>query len=189
MGDTVVDGRLTADGQVEADAIHMFAALSAERDQLRGELAQSRAEKLDLTRRIAALEAEVAERLTASARVRLPVLCRDLKRWSTPAPTPVVAVAVAVGPPPLPPSLDDLASLDQQISTLKRLLRTPAVAGKPFHTQFDIQRFQLLQAKLKEAGLLAERLISQVERSRNQKEMLWHLMVAQRTDELNRKRR
>ena len=34
-----------------------------------------------------------------------------------------------------------------------------------------------------------KRLISQIERSRNNKDFLWHVMIAQRTDELNRKRR
>ena len=35
----------------------------------------------------------------------------------------------------------------------------------------------------------AERLLSQVERSRNNKDLLWHLMVARRNEEVNKKRR
>jgi hypothetical protein len=126
---------------------------------------------------------------------RAPILCRDLERWSVSvqsngatAPTTVVA-AVPVGPPPLPPSLDDLETVEQHVAMLRTLLKISAPAGKPYHTLFDQPRFQAIQAKLREANLLAERLVNQVERSRNQKDLLWHLMVAQRNDEINRKRR
>ena len=100
-----------------------------------------------------------------------------------------VVAAVPVGPPPLPPSLDDLESVDRLLTTLRKLLKVAAPPGKPYHTLFDLARYLEIQAKLREANLLAERLISQVERSRNQKDLLWHLMVAQRNDEINRKRR
>ena len=187
MGESVVDGRFIADGEYETDAVRMFAALGAERDRLRVELADARSKQASLLQRVVALQAELDQRQAAPRPVQLPVLCRDLKRWSTPPAAAVVVVPV--GPPPLPPALDDLTAIDHEIAVLRRLVHTPMVPGKPFHTQFDLPRFQLLHAKLKEAGLLAERLISQVERSKNQKEMLWHLMVAQRTDELSRKRR
>ena len=101
----------------------------------------------------------------------------------------VAAVAVPVGPPPLPPSLDDIDAIDRLIETVRRLIQTPVVIGKPFHVLFDDQRFQTLQAKLREAGMLADRLISQVERSKTNKELLWHLMVARKNDEMQRKRR
>lgn len=182
----------------------------AERDELR----RSRAQILDLRAQrdralaevdamagqLATLRAEL-NRLTAAAATkppdRLPVLARDLARWSTPEPAPqapqpavvAVTVAVAVGPPPLPPSLDDLEAVDHHIATIRRLIQTPAVAGQPFHTLFDDPRYQALHAKLREAGLLAERFLSQVERSRANKELLWHLMVARKNDEIHRKRR
>ena len=79
-----------------------------------------------------------------------------------------VAVAVPIGPPSMPPALDDLDAVDDLVTTLRRLLSTPVVVGKPFHALFDDPRLQALQAKLREALLLIERFNSQVERSRTQ---------------------
>jgi hypothetical protein len=53
---------------------------------------------------------------------------------------------------------------------------------------FDFERFRALQSKLKEAALLAERLTNQFERSKDQKDLLWHLMLAQRCRDLRRHR-
>lgn len=169
-------------------------------ETLRGERDRARDEADAMARRLVALRelvgslgdelarAREAAR-AAGAERRLPVLAKDLERWRAAAAFRPRVVAVPVGPPPLPPSLDEIALVDQYIEALKGLLKTPLVNGKPFHVLFDAGRFQALQAKFREAALLADRLVSNVERSRTQKELLWHLMVAQRTDELNRKKR
>lgn len=160
-----------------------------ESEALRAALDRADAESQALAREVASLRAEL-DRRHADA-VRLPVLASDLARWSNLESRKVVvaAVAVPVGPPPLPPSLDDIDAIDRLIETVRRLIQTPVVIGKPFHVLFDDQRFQTLQAKLREAGMLADRLISQVERSKTNKELLWHLMVARKNDEMQRKRR
>jgi hypothetical protein len=165
-------------------------ALRAEADRLRSALAEARSASR------AQAQARARARATADPppglRFPPPVLCRDLARWSAWAaagagPRPVVARPV--GPPLPPPTLDDIETADRQVEMLRSLLRTPAGQGKPFHSLFDLPRFQALQAKLREAALLAERLVNQVERSRNQKDLLWHLMVAQRNDEIQRNKR
>ncbi|MFO0911140.1 MAG: hypothetical protein U0794_22840 [Isosphaeraceae bacterium] len=193
------------------EALAEIQALVAERSQLQEEVENARsaqavpvaaavAPEVDagVQEQMQRLEAEVVrlQFALAAARapkppVKLPVLCRDLARWSVPtAPAPAaVAVVTPVGPPPLPPSIDDLLVVDDQIAMLRRLLRLMPENGKPYHTLFDLQRFQVIQAKLKEANLLADRLVAQVERSRTQKDLMWHLMVAQRNDEMNRRRR
>jgi hypothetical protein len=115
----------------------------------------------------------------------------DLNLWSEAEPTPMrpAAVAVPVGPPPLPPSLEDLEAVERYVETVRRLVQTPHRDGKPFHTLFDDQRIQVVNTKLREANLLAERLIRELERSRDNKELLWHLMVARKNEEIHRKRR
>jgi len=182
--------------------------VSAELEALRAECERARADADLLAARLSVARSEVtrlrealararAESQAASDARRLPVLARDHQRWSSEAaealrPRSVavaVAVAVAVGPAPLPPSLEDLAAVERHTAMLRGLTRTPLVEGKPFYTLFDQERFQALQARLREAALIADRLINNVERSRTQKELMWHLMVARRTDELNRKRR
>jgi hypothetical protein len=125
----------------------------------------------------------------------LPVLARDLARWSAPIPprrenaeaasTPVARTTPVMDPP----SSDDLATVDRQIAMLHSLIQTPTIDGRPLHAHFDEARFQILQAKLREAAILADRLVAQVKRSRSTKDMLWHLMVAHRTDELRRDKR
>lgn len=170
-------------------------ALRAERDQARAEAdvlaARLSVARGEVDRLREALERARDQAQAAEAARRLPVLVRDLQRWVAEALESVrpTVVAVPVGPPPLPPSLDDLAAVERHAELLRALLHTPLVAGKPFHSLFDSDRFQALQARLRESSLLADRLINNVERSKNQKEMMWHLMVAQRTDELQRKRR
>jgi hypothetical protein len=163
------------------DTALLIASLRLECDTLRAELAQAE-------RRTEALQAEAARRASAKSFVRLPVLCRDLARWSIPK-AGVAAVAVPIGPPPLPPTANDLEAINQYVEALRRLLRTPVLLGKPYHAGFDAARFQVLQAKLREAAILAEKLLGQVERSRSQKDLQWHLMVARRNDEVNRGRR
>jgi chromosome segregation ATPase len=172
--------------------------LARERDALAAQLEALRAEVDRLRDALAdAIQRPSAQPPTAAD---LPVLSRDLARWSAwepqpqprPAdapPEPTAVVAVPVGPPALPPTLDDLTAVEGHVDLLRRLLHTPVEPGKPFHAVFDTPRFQAVRAKLREASLLAERLVSQVERSRTQKDLLWHLMVAQRTDEIHRHRR
>lgn len=175
---------------------------SAELDALRAERDRARADADLLAARLSVARGEVTrlretlERAreqvrSAEAARQLPVLVRDLLRWAAEAAEELRprVVAVPIGPPPLPPSLDDLAAIERHTELLRALLHTPVVTGKPFFTLFDADRFQALQAKLRESALLADRLINNVERSKSQKELMWHLMVAQRTDELNRKRR
>jgi hypothetical protein len=163
----------------EADALRVERDLSLERAARMG-------------RELDALHAALDRRAAAPSK-NLPVLASDFARWSTPWPSVAVAIAVAVavpiGPPAAPPALDDLDAVDFLIVTLRRLLHTPVVVGKPFHSLFDDPRLQALQAKLREAHMLIERFNSQVERSRASKEMLWHLMVARKTDEIQRKRK
>jgi hypothetical protein len=156
------------------EATLLLTSFGDEHLKLRAELAQAREQ-------IAALQASLDAR---SRPVQLPVLCRDLARWSSPP-----KVAPTAGRPPLPPTLDDLESLNLLIGILRRLLRTPIPAGEPYHVAFDRDRYQTLQAKHREASLLAEKLFGQVERSRIQKELSWHLMMARRIDEVNRRRR
>jgi hypothetical protein len=182
----------------EARVQHLAAlsSMSHALEQARARLSELATRRDELAREVIALRTDpdrvgVGVGAGEGRAVRLPVLCRDLARWSDPLlqGRPIQVVAVAVGPPLAPPSLDDLAAVETYAGTLRRLLHTPTVDGKPFHAAFDESRFQLIQAKLREAQLLAERLLSQVERSKNNKDLLWHLMVAKRTDELNRKRR
>lgn len=193
------------------------AALLSERDAARAEVGElSRARDLlqlalDDAERAAreASEQHAAERArwqaelerlrtaTASHNGRaswLPVLASDLARWSVPTPLreaqnaasiTVVQATVVLEPP----SPDDLATVDRQIAMLHALIQTPTVDGRPLHAHFDEARFQILQAKLREASILADRLLSQVKRSKSSKDMLWHLMVAHRTDELRRDKR
>ena len=131
----------------------------------------------------AALTAVTSARLF---RASLPVLCSDLARWSIPSgPRPVAA---PVGPPPPVPSLDDLTIAETQVAMLRRLLRSTPAPGQEYHTLFDFERFRALQSKLKEAALLAERFTNQFERSKDQKDLLWHLMLAQRCRDLRRHR-
>lgn len=141
----------------------------------------------EIDRLRAALHAATAETEAPASRptAKLPVLCRDLERWST----TLVVIDARPSNPTLPPSLDDLATAERQVLMLRRLLRIVPGPGKGYHSLFDPRRFQLIQSRLKEAGLLADRFLSQVERSKNQKDLLWHLMVAQRSAEVNRRRR
>lgn len=184
----------THNGQAERDELRRIRAQILD---LRAQRDRALAEVDAMAGQLAALRAELNRLTNAASRPpdRLPVLVRDLARWSAPEPPPraprpaAVAVAVAVGPPPLPPSLDDLEAVDRHIATIRRLIQTPAATGQPFHALFDDPRYQALHAKLREAGLLAERFLSQVERSRANKELLWHLMVARKNDEIHRKRR
>jgi hypothetical protein len=180
---------------VHADALASVNAELAKSHSARSALIDRNAA---LAHEVAALRAELDRRAVAAADGRmnlLPVLLRDLKRWSLPAPelstasAQPAAVMVATGPLPLPPSFGDLTAVEQYVEMIRGLLRTPLAAGKPYHTHFDQARLEVLQSKLCEAQLLADRLLSRVERSRNTKDLMWHLMVAQRTDELNRKRR
>lgn len=174
-------------------------AADAEVVALRAERDRARADADALVLQVASLRAQIDRRPSAADPPpprppdRLPILARDLDRWSGPPPEPdppvAVVVAVPVGPPPLPPTLDDLDTADRYIAALRRLVQTPIPQGKAFHTLFDDPRYQALSAKLREAGQLAERLIGQVERSRTNKELLWHLMVARKSDEIQRKRR
>jgi hypothetical protein len=193
------------------------AALLSERDAARAELAEL-AQARDLLQ-LALDDAESAardvseqhaverarwqadqERVREAAPVRnchaslVPILVRDLARWSAPTPrheAPSEAGTAVVRATPVmdPPSADDLATVDGQIAMLHALIQTPAVDGRPLHAQFDEARFQILQAKLREASILADRLLAQVNRSKSSKDMLWHLMVAHRTDELRRDKR
>jgi hypothetical protein len=156
------------------EATLLITSFGDEHRKLRAELAQAR-------ERIATLEASLDAR---SRPVQLPVLCRDLARWSSPP-----KLAPPAGRPPLPPTLDDIEGLDLLISILRRLLRTPIPAGEPYHVAFDGDRYQTLQAKHRAASLLAEKLFGQVDRSRIQKDLSWHLMLARRLDEVNRRRR
>jgi hypothetical protein len=164
-----------------SDAARLIASLRLECDRLRAELARAE-ERIDV------LQAEAAHRPAPKGFGRLPVLCRDLARWSMPK-AAVAAAAVPIGPPPLPPTANDLEAVNQYVEALRRLLRTPVLLGKPYHAGFDAARFQVLQAKLREAAVLAEKLLGQVERSRSQKDLQWHLMVARRNDEVNRGKR
>ena len=134
----------------------------------------------DLNRRLEAFKAEVSRRTD-----RLPILARDLARWSSPTPLPPVATTL----PQAPPTVGDLAAAEQNVEMLRNLIRTPATPGRPLHMLFDESRLLALQSRLRESALLAERLFNQLERSRSSKDLLWHLMVAQRTEEMNRTKR
>ena len=182
------------------DAVEPLRLARDEIETLRADRDRVQAESDALAREVASLRAELDRRQAQAIRPpdRLPILSKDFARWSS-EPTArqvvtatvavAVAVAVAVGPDPLPPTLDDLDAVDRLIESVRRLGQTPVVVGKPFHALFDDKRFQALQTKLREASLLADRLISQVERSKTNKELLWHLMVARKNDELQRNKR
>jgi hypothetical protein len=173
----------------EAERLAHSAAVASLRDE-----AEARCTGLE--REVSALRTQL-ERLARSSPspeagpAALPILCHDLARWSrsTPAEPVAVAVAVPVGPPPQPPSLDDLGAAAALARSLQGLLRTPVAVGTPFHSLFDPTRLHALEAELREVVLLADRLLKQVDRSRTNKELLWHLMVARRNDEVRRQRR
>jgi hypothetical protein len=197
------------------ERLHAVAALSRERDELRAEVETLRESRVseaaserataqsnaDATVRDAA-EQHAAERVQWQAEIdqlraalasrngrstQLPVLVSDLARWSAPmAPRAPVARAT---PFMEPPTADDLATVDRYLAMLNALIQTPTVDGRPLHTHFDTARFQSLQTKLREAAIVADRLLAQVNRSKSTKDMLWHLMVAHRTDELRRDKR
>lgn len=180
------------------DAVEPLRLARDEIETLRADRDRVQAESDALAREVASLRAELDRRQAQAIRPpdRLPILSKDFARWSSEptarqvvTATVAVAVAVAVGPDPLPPTLDDLDAVDRLIESVRRLGQTPVVVGKPFHALFDDKRFQALQTKLREASLLADRLISQVERSKTNKELLWHLMVARKNDELQRNKR
>ena len=170
------------------------AALEALRGDYQARLVEVETLRRDGAEEASRLNAELAKLRSSLTPPRLPVLCRDLERWSISIRMETraavhVAVAVPVGPPPLPPSLDDLSTVDDLIAVLRALLATPSQRDQSFHTLFDAERFLALKAKLREAALLSDRLTTQVERSRTQKDLLWHLMLARRSDEVHRKRR
>jgi hypothetical protein len=162
-------------------------ALTIRLDAARAEIGALRAEH---ERVLAELDRCKADRTAGTAArplpAALPVLCSDLARWSIPSGRR--PVAVPVGPPPLPPSIDDLATADAQVAMLRRLLRHTPAPGQGYHTLFDLERFRAIRSKLQEAALLADRLIKLFERSKGQKDLLWHLMLAQRSEELHRRR-
>ena len=133
--------------------------------------------------RIEAIEA--LRRNGPARKSQLPILSRDLARWSTPEPLGPVEESASQ----TPPLAEDLATAERQVEMLRKLIRLPAPPGRPLHTLFDDARYVTLQSRLREASLLAERLFSKVERSRSSKDLLWHLMVAQRTEEINRNKR
>ncbi len=143
-------------------------------------LAGEHAKVDDLNRRLEAFQAEASRRTD-----RLPILARDLAKWSSPTPLPPVATIL----PQSPPTAEDLSAADQQVEMLRKLIRTLTTPDRPLHTLFDESRLLALQSRLRESALLAERLFNQIERSRSSKDLLWHLMVAQRTEELNRTKR
>ena len=128
---------------------------------------------------------ENLRRNESARKSQLPILSRDLARWSTPEPLEPVEEAA----PQAPPLAEDLSTAERQVEMLRRLIRLQAPPGRPLHALFDEARYVTLQSRLREASLLAERLFSQVERSRSSKDLLWHLMVAKRTEEINRNKR
>ncbi len=164
--------------QLALDDAEAAARLSATAHAER--LAEEEAKVAVLNQRIESLRGAESSRKNL-----LPILSRDLARWSTPPPLPPEEEVI----PQTPPSADDLAAAERQVEMLRKLIRIPAVPGRPLHTLFDEARYVTLQSRLREASLLAERLFSQVERSRSSKDLLWHLMVAQRTEEINRNKR
>ncbi|MFO0950071.1 MAG: hypothetical protein U0835_02755 [Isosphaeraceae bacterium] len=117
-------------------------------------------------------------------RDRPPVRFADLERWSAvPSPPPAAAAVVVVQAVPRPaaasaPSLEDLEAVRGAADVAGGGCCAWPAQGVPSARKFDLARFQTLQAKLREATLLGERLVSQFDRSRNQKDLLWHLMVA-----------
>ena len=149
-------------------------------------LAQEQAMVAELNAKLEAIQAEVLRRQKSVRTDQLPILARDLARWSSPPLTTPVASAVL---PQAPPTAADVAVADRQVEMLRKLIRTPTTPGRPLHTHFDETRYVALQSRLRESALLADRLFNQVERSRSSKDLLWHLMVAQRTEEINRNKR
>lgn len=215
--DDLLDEREALRGAVATADAPDRATLLSERDAARaelGELSQAR-DLLQLALDAAECAAHDASEQHAAERARwqaefersrlatssrngrascLPVLASDLARWSTPTPRREAqrgdGIPVVQATPVLePPSADDLATVDRQIAMLHALIQTPTVDGRPLHAHFHEARFQALQAKLREAAVLADRLLAQVKRSKSSKDMLWHLMVAHRTDELRRDKR
>ena len=202
--DDLLDEREALRGAVATADAPDRATLLSERDAARAELGE-----LSQARDLLQLALDAAERArwqaefersrlaTSSRNGRascLPVLASDLARWSTPTPRREAqrgdGIPVVQATPVLePPSADDLATVDRQIAMLHALIQTPTVDGRPLHAHFHEARFQALQAKLREAAVLADRLLAQVKRSKSSKDMLWHLMVAHRTDELRRDKR
>lgn len=184
------EGRASSEAQDLAE----LRKVRAQALDLRSQRDRALADAAALARRVADLEAELARREAESLHppARLPVLARDVARWMAgvesegPAPTPVTAVPV--GPPPLPPTIDDLDTVDRYFDLVHGFAQLQPPQGKPLHTLFDERRFQVFQARLREAGQLAERLLSQYERSRTNKEFLWHLMVAKKSDEVRKKK-
>lgn len=163
---------------------------------LQRDLAESRANEAGLTARVERLEREAQAR-SAIAPI-FPILCSDLQRWSRPLgvagpqaraePTRVSVRAVPAGAPALPPSLGDIAAVESLLEAIRSMLSIP-VNGQPYHTLFDDARFKRIQVRLRELTQTAERLISHVDRSRTNRDMGWHLMVAKRSDEIQRQRR
>ena len=148
-------------------------------------LAEEQTKVAELNVRLETVQAEALRLQKAARSDQLPILSQDLARWSTPPPATSDASTV----PQAPPTADDLAVADRQVEMLRMLIRRPTTPGRPLHTHFDETRYAALQSRLRESALLADRLFNQVERSRSSKDLLWHLMVAQRTEELNRNKR
>jgi hypothetical protein len=170
---------------------------------MRNDLARSQARREELAdlhertmQRVAALEQRLARRSASTD--RLPILARDLVRWVDPGLSRLSAAiamhdAVIVAPiedaVTLGPSPADVALVDRIIGSIKRLNGLPDVDGRPFHTRVDEQRLEAFQSRLREMVMLAERLTARVRRSRDNKSLLWHLMLAQRSEDVRRKPR
>ena len=189
-----VDAEATARLVAEHDRGRAKAEALASRVQQ--DLAESRAREVGLLARVERMECE-AEARPAKTQM-FPILCSDLRRWSRPLsvaepqvraePIRVSVRAVDGGAPALPPSLGDIAAVESLTDAIRSMLSIP-VNGQPYHTRFDDARFKLIQTRLRELTQMAERLISHVDRSRTNRDMGWHLMVAKRSDEIQRQRR
>jgi hypothetical protein len=184
--------------EFEAQAERRAAELTRDCDAARADRDGLAERHERLTRRVAELERRLASR--GASADKLPVLGRDLARWSDPAlarlsgsgrrvtaPVSLVAVLTDDGAPG--PAPDDVTLAERLVTALKRLNSLPDVRGRPFHTEVDEPRLEALIARLREASALAERVTARVKRSRDNKSLIWHMMLAQRTADVRKKRR